>query len=46
MGTLSFAEVLAKPAILGFGVEALDWVRLEELMHVKVDDECIGVLEH
>ena len=45
MGTPSLAEVLAKPSILGFGVKALDWVRLEKLMHVKID-ECIGMLEH
>ena len=44
-GAPSFAEVLAKPSILGFGVEARDWVRLEKLMHVKVDER-IGVLEH
>ncbi len=45
MRSPSFAEVLTKPAILGFGVAALDRVRVEELMHIEID-ECIGVLEH
>ena len=41
----SLAEVLAQPTILRLRIQALDWIGLEEMVHVEVN-EGVDVLEH